>query len=190
MINEHREYFRIEERAVVEHKVVQDRSKNDLNGYFEANAQHDLLAQLRELDNAVPASLHAVVDGNADLAVYLRAMSRKIDLLANSVASLLDHENGDTREQTISLSEGGLAFSTADALPLDTLLALRVRLSSDALVLTSYAKVVKCTAEEDSDSAYTVAVEFVDLAEESRDLLAKHSIRMQQERARQAKANS
>lgn len=190
MINEHREYFRIEERAVVEYKTITDRSKNDLSDSFEHNAPHDLLVQLRELDNTAPASLHAVVDGNTDLAVYLRTMSRKIDLLATAIASTLDQGDDSSPEQDVSLSEGGLAFGSQEALAVDSEIALRLRLSSDAMVLSCYAKVVQCVAEESGDWAYSIAVEFIDLADDNRDMLAKHSIRMQQERARQAKNNN
>lgn len=186
MINEHREYFRIDEKAFIEHLAVDNTDNNDVQALFNNNAPHKLLEDLHDIDSQLPQSLHNTVDGNAELATYLRTQNRKIELLANALASVLDKD--DCQEQAITLSEGGLAFNSQNALEEGSYLAIRLRLSSDALVLCSYAKVMQCLSQSDGQWAYTVAVEFIDLADDMRDTLAKHNIRIQQERVRQAKA--
>ncbi len=185
MKKERRSYFRIEDLVRLDFQPVNEMQRNQgaAESVFSNASEYRLLSELQSLDSEANKYLHRLSETNPDLANFLKVQSNKIDMLARSLVS----SSGATLppKQHVSLSEGGIAFASRSKVEIGSTLALRVMLQADVLIFSCYGEVVNCRQNERQDGRFTVACEFLDLAEDDQSLLAKHIIR-QQARERRA----
>ena len=185
MQEERRSYFRIDELVRLDYQIVDDQQlgRTPAESTFANASEYRLLSKLQTLDIEGSKYLHRLAESHPDLANFLKIQSNKIDMLARELVS----SSGASLppSQHVSLSEGGIAFLSRAAVVAGSTLALRVMLQADVLMFSCYAEVVNCRQNAQSDGRFTIATQFIDLAEDDQSLLAKHIIRQQ---ARQRRA--
>ncbi len=180
MSQERREYFRIDDTAVVEYVAV---AEADLRGkpaddFFSVTPSFQLLARLQEIDHEANKMLNGLRDSQRELANYLKLVNKKTDLLAAAVLQL--GGEAQHRPQPVSLSAGGISFSTQEQFAQGDLLALRLQLVNDALFLCCFGIIVQAAASESEHSPFTVAIEFRHMPDAAQTLLARHIMRSEQ----------
>jgi len=173
-----RHYYRILDAVALEYREV----PNAVTGkrpedFFEMTAGFQLLTALNAVDQEHAAFLRSLHERDRELAGYLRGVSRKIELVAHAFA-LNGQDVGKLPRYEVSLSEGGIAFDAPQVLDAGQLLALKLTLLPRLTTIICFARVVS-GAEADGQRAFSVSLEFIDLDEPQRQLLARHILRTQ-----------
>ena len=130
---------------------------------------------LLRLDQENAPLLHAIAEKDRTVGGYLSLVNRKIDLVARHLLAQ-SPEAATGEEQTISLSEGGVAWHTAQHLPEGAVVALRLMLLPAWSAVTAYAVVVK---SEHDGAEPLVTASFEQLQEADRQLIARHVMQVQ-----------
>lgn len=178
-----REYYRIEDQVAL--SIVPLGSDNETAQPSYA-ALFNLLGELSLLDFEAQHLLRQVSDHDRLMGNLLRVMNRRIDLIGQAMAQNLAAEFGEL--QQVTLSEGGISFQHAQAVPPDTLIGLRLLLMPNGLGLQLKARVVHC--EEHPEGGYQLGAEFEALTDAQRQLLARHILQKQAHARRQARERS
>ena len=166
--------------------------------FFELTTGFALLGALNAIDQEHAAFARSLHERERELAGYLRGMNRKIELIAHAIA-LGGQDIGKLPRFEVSLSEGGIAFDSPQTFMPGQMLAVKITLLPRLTTIISYARVVDCVAVVNRVAvvddiatgnlrAFTTSLEFVDMDEPQRQLLARHILRAQsqQQRKRQA----
>lgn len=186
---ERRDYFRIRDEVQLRYTCIDQSSAlaSRIPPEFRDDIGYSLVRELQLIDRDHALLLRAIAEENRDLESYLKAINRKIELIASMIAS--EHETLDHKEQqVVSLSEGGLSFRAKKELPHDGHLALQLTLLPSHMTLVLFGRVINCsTIEGDPNNGFSVAVSFINLSEEDRQTLARHVMQLQLARRRQDK---
>ncbi len=181
MENERRKFFRIEDEVLL--RVVETDLEAALAGEIPAafadDSSLDLVAELQRIDHDNQALLNQLCHDNRELELYLRGINKKIELLARHAVK---SQQSPQQKQTITLSEGGMAFHAIEPFNHDTILAVQLYLLPSYASLLLYAKVLNC---QPGDSDYNVSVVFTGLTDSQRQLLARHIMQVQMAAKRQ-----
>lgn len=189
---EKRRYFRVSDtinllyRAIDEDQVEgQSRVSHDVLGSCSLRAAMDML-------NQEAAALAPRLDRrDPEMFDYLKILDSKINLIVQSLNPQHD-EFSEQDKREVSLSAAGVAFNNDQAIPVGTLLELRMLLTSCLAVIIVIGRVVHCNdiAPDSSQQPFEIGVDYVNIKEEDRELLIKHVIKkqMQQLRDRNAQA--
>ena len=139
-----------------------------------------LLNTLRALDTRMPAMPANLSPQSRDLALYLQALNRKVDLLARLVASEKEPSPGETT-QPVSLSAAGVAFRSAAAQQQGTYLDVGLVLFPERLHVRTYGRVARCAHEPTADEEFPflIAVEFLLMWDADREALIQHVLQRQ-----------
>jgi hypothetical protein len=173
---ERREYFRVEDRLLLRYRAVPADAAlhTSAERHFDNSEVFELLRELRHIDHEHSTVLRALAEQNRDLGLYLKNMNRKIELVANALASLDQQQQGQT-PLPASISESGLAFIAESRLEIGTTLALEMVLLPQHTALALYGEVV---INRDQPPARSVVM-FVRLRESDRQILARHILQVQ-----------
>ena len=174
-----RDFYRVECRALIGVRVLGDRLPRDASpaSFFGENVQVSLSRELMRIDQEYGQILHGIADRDRNLGNYLHAINRKIDALARHVLALAPEAQDDV-EQTVSISEGGIAFRADEALAAGTVLALNMTLLPSRLAVAVFARVVGTQASADGHSL-VVTTHFEHLQDAERQLIARHVMQVQ-----------
>lgn len=171
--------FRINDLALVECVPLPDAPATaPVNSCFDASPQFQLLADLQQLDNELQHQLFKLAETNAVLASALQLLNRKIERLALQAST----DDATQALQPLTLSEGGVSLYVQQPLDVDSLCALRIRLLPAGYALQSYARVSYCL--DPSAEGYRIGLQFIELEETGRDLVARHLLEHQAQRRR------
>ena len=172
-----RDYYRVDCRAVIGVAVIGDKipAGRNAESFFGEAGQFDLLRELRRLDQESGSLLHLVNDADRTLGNYLHTVNRKIDLLARHII-MLDPALRSGAEQTVSISEGGIAFNAPSVLEPGSLVAVRVMLLPTGTAFAAFGSVL--SAEPRGGEAH-LNVNFEHLQEAERQLIARHVMQVQ-----------
>jgi hypothetical protein len=171
-----REYFRVEDRATLRHQIV----PADVVGHTPAESHFDnseifeLLRDLRHIDQEHNNVLRGIAEQNRELGVYLKSLSRKIELVANALTAV-DQTRHKQEPQPVSISETSIAFKTDTRLGSGSFLAIELVLMPSHTALALYGEVVD---NRETDDGLTV-VSFVRLRDSDRQILARHILQVQ-----------
>jgi hypothetical protein len=173
---ERREYFRVEDQLILRYREVPRSAVNDslAERHFDNSEVFELLRELRHIDHEHNNVLRTLAEQNRELGLYLKNVNRKIELVANALASLDQLQQGQA-PQSVSISESGLAFNAEPHLAAGTTLALELILLPQHTGLALYGEVVM---NRDEPAARSV-VSFLRLRESDRQILAKHILQVQ-----------
>ncbi|UTA49407.1 PilZ domain-containing protein [Simiduia sp. 21SJ11W-1] len=163
-----REAFRIQERVAL-HAVVTNNTEKPAAAHFPEFEQLHTLTEFTRLGLELQALIGSL---ESSVAHALRLQDKRLDLLANALAA----EHTTSKQQTVSISTNGLAFEQADALPLNTCLALAITFVASHFTLFNYAKVVRCDAK---GTGWLIGCEFLEQADSDQQLLGRHIISAQ-----------
>jgi hypothetical protein len=173
---ERREYFRVEDQLILRYREVPRGTIADAPAerHFDNSEVFELLRELRHIDHEHNNVLRALAEQNRELGLYLKNVNRKIELVANALASLDQLQQGQT-PQSVSISESGLAFTADPPLSIGSTVALELILLPQHTGLALYGEVVMNRDEPPARSVVT----FLRLRESDRQILAKHILQVQ-----------
>jgi hypothetical protein len=187
-IRERRRYFRIEDEIVLflrqvtpEQICLDDALDSHPLDAFSLSARLDLLTQEARMP------LRRIARDQPELAEYLKILERKIELIARA---LLEKESdmADRSANRVSLSASGLAFDAEIGFERGALLELKMLLPPALVGVIAFGKVVYCSRNpDDAARPYRVAVDFIGIKEQDRELLIRHVIRKQSNQLRNHK---
>lgn len=174
-----RDFYRVECRALIAARVLGTSIPHGATAasFFGESMQLSLGRELMRIDQEYAQVLHGIADRDRNLGNYLHGLNRKIDALARHVLALAPQAQEDV-EQTVSISEGGIAFRSGDALAAGTALALNITLLPSRLAIAVFARVVGTQASADG-SALVVTTHFEHLQDAERQLIARHVMQVQ-----------
>jgi len=171
-----RSYFRVTCPAIIRYceleRLPRGRSPYTL---FGEESEFGLMRDLRRLDTESSQLLHAINDNDRSVGAYLAVINKKIETMARYVAALSPQANAGT-DQTISLSEGGLAFYPDRELETGTILALHITLLPSYSAVAVYGIVTAPDAHTNDDAT---GVQFAQLQDAERQLIARHVMQVQ-----------
>ncbi len=173
---ERREYFRVEDRLLLRYREIPRAAVGNgpAERHFDNSEVFELLRELRQIDHEHNNVLRTLAEQNRELGVYLKNINRKIELVANALASLDQVQQGQA-PQSVSFSESGIAFVAEPALAVGSMLALELILLPQHTGLALYGEVVM----NRNDAATRSVVTFMQLRESDRQILAKHILQVQ-----------
>lgn len=185
-VEERREYYRIEDRIALQ--------ITPLPASTEALPEHDeteppgfgLLGELHRLEFEAQHLLRQLGERNRTLASYLKVQNRRLELVAQAVATRLLGDIGPTRE--VVLSEGGVRFAQTEPLQVGSRVQLTLVLLPHSIGLRLLAEVVHCQPQ--ADGQHEIGLEFKSLSDAQRQLLARHILQQQALRRRLARETS
>ena len=105
----------------------------------------------------------------------MKGLNKKIDLISTAVIDR-DRQPDDQQKTHISLSEGGLSFSSEAQYHEGSHLAMQVTLLPSHHQLILFGKVMNCSHVP---NGYSVAASFVKLKDSDRQMIAKHIMQLQ-----------
>ncbi len=182
--DDQRNYFRVNETVSLEYVTV---SENDVKHrqpetFLSSSPEFVLLRELQAIDHENNAIMRLIVDKEREVASYLKAINRKIDLLAQSIIDLSQDQNNGVK-QSASLSEGGISFYTKDVMKKGEYVALKITLLPSYIGMMLFGRIVE-SPFNNNKKQYRNSIAFVALKEEDRHVLARHIIKVQSEAQR------
>lgn len=173
---ERREFFRVEDRLILRCRVVPRDAvlHAPAERHFDNSEIFELLRELRHIDHEHNNVLRSIAEQNRDLGLYLKNVNRKIELVANALATLDQQQQGQT-PLLASVSESGIAFVADPKLEVGATVALEIVLLPQHTALALYGEVVM---NRDQPPARSV-VTFLKLREGDRQILARHILQVQ-----------
>ncbi|SEQ68821.1 PilZ domain-containing protein [Amphritea atlantica] len=179
MNQERRQYFRINGKVAVDYKVIteDEMQHGRLPTQFQVSPFFLLLTQLQEFSQDNSYQLRKIAQKDPLVATYLENMNNKIDAIAHAIAkSDVEFENLTTQE--INLSEGGMSFYSKEPIPLKSYLALKVVFEETYSGLLLYGQVLY-SGEKNEQGQYKIGIEFSDMPESSRMIVARYILTSQ-----------
>ncbi|WP_041770627.1 PilZ domain-containing protein [Metapseudomonas resinovorans] len=184
--DDRREYYRIEDTIALEFQPLKQGETADGSSSGGASELFDLLSELHLMDFESQHLLRHIHERDRTLASYLKVINKRIDLLGQALARSLLRDIGPARQ--VTLSEGGLGFTSGQPIEPGTRLAIRMVLMPQALGLLLSALVIHNQPREDGQ--FDIGTEFDALTDAQRQLLARHILQKQAQQRRQARERS
>ncbi|MGK0499973.1 MAG: hypothetical protein ACJAYG_001618 [Oceanicoccus sp.] len=183
MINERRNFYRIEDTVLLRYQVIDESTAlaNIVPLHFEEDANYSLMRELQSIDQDNNKHLRPIAELNYELEAYLKGISKKIDLIAVRLAAS-EEQAPDFKRLNISLSEGGLSFLSAQPLANDSHLAVQLTLLPSRQTVVMFVRVINCTKIEDG---HNISCCTVNLQDNHNHIVAKHIIQLQLAQRRQ-----
>jgi hypothetical protein len=179
---ERREYYRIEDRVALEINPLSRSGQADENASEETSTLFDLLAELHVSEFETQHLLRQLDERDRVLNSFLKAMTKRIDLLGRVFAHTALGDLGEP--QPVKLSEGGLEFNSYQDFAPGQLLSVKMVLMPQASGMLLRAKVIH--SHPVGAGQFSIGTEFVDLPDAQRQLLARHVLQRQAQQRRQA----
>jgi hypothetical protein len=184
--DERRRYFRIDDSVNLSLSPVPEgeldarlkRLQQDAAGSF------GLMGGLTAIDQQVSACLRRIEGKEPDVADYLKAMDRKLNLLVRAfLAEELDVS--DKPPRAVNLSAGGLSVHSREPFDAGTVLEIQMLMLPSYTGILAYGTVVEC-AEPDAAQAepgypYLLRIDFSFMRDVDRDVLIRHVLLKQAE---------
>lgn len=171
MESERRQFYRIDHPVALEFTIIPEPENLDSlqPSHFKVSPYFMLQSQLHELDQQATAKLNQLGRSMPILTSYLQLMSKKIDLIAQTLSA--NQLMGDEiKTEIVNLSEGGLSFNNHQPIELNSLLAVKLVFPEAEMGLLLYARVQRCSmVGEGSD----IGIEFLKMPESCRIQLAR-----------------
>jgi len=174
---ERRDFFRIDDEIALNYRVATEDELNNNTGLRVNEADSlSLATELEKMKAASRIHFRHVEKEIPEVARYFTHLEKKIDLIARHV--MMGADGLFTKNtQSVSISASGLAFTTDEALQVDSMLELKFILNPSLTCIHSYSKVVACAPQD--DGKYKIAVEFSWLDEDDREILIRHVVQKQ-----------
>ncbi|MCU1753149.1 PilZ domain-containing protein [Pseudomonas sp. 6D_7.1_Bac1] len=178
-----REYYRIEDTIALEIRPLSAHEAAGQEVLQDASPLFNLLSELHLSEFESQHLLRQINERDRNIANYLKAQNKRIDLLSQVVAQTVLGKFGEPRH--VVLSEGGIEFEHHVAYPAGSHLAIKLLLMPQALGLLLRAKVTHC--EPESFGTFEIGTEFEALTDAQRQLLARYILQRQAHERRLAR---
>jgi hypothetical protein len=190
MVQDRRQFYRIEHQVAIEYKRVPEGDiMTSARPYqFDVSPHFLLLSELQAMEADTGHLLRKIGEKQPEVSAYLKLLDEKLSRIAHSLVAEELKDTGSLRMHNINLSEGGLSFDCDDDLPLGQNLALKLVFPDNLLGLLLYATVQR---NEPLERGHQIGIEFIKMPESCRALLARFILEAQaQERQRQLNADA
>lgn len=171
-----RTFFRVTCPVIIRYceleRIPRGRSPEAL---FGDDQEFGLIRDLRRIDTEASTLLSSINDNDRAVGSYLGMINKKLEIISRYVAALSPQANKGS-DQSISLSEGGLAFKPDRPLEPGTLLALHITLLPSYNAVAVYGKVTGVEAHLNDEAT---GVQFMALPDAERQLIARHVMQVQ-----------
>lgn len=181
--DERREYYRIADMIALEFTPLASPEAFDTEAAPDGDPLFDLLGDLHVLDFESQHLLRLITERDRTLAGYLKAINKRIDVLGQAVARHMLSDLGTP--QPVTLSEGGVSFTSELPVEVGGYLSLRIVLLPQPLGLRLRGRVVHCRGQ--ADGRWEIGTEFDSLPDAQRQLLARHILQKQAQERRLAR---
>ena len=185
---ERREYFRIEDQVLLEHRPIDEAELESLRLRLADRIpdRFTVAANFATHSRAMNRILHGFSARSPELARYLRIMDQKLNQLARLFV-MEEMALGVESALRVNLSAGGMVFPARSEIEPGALLELRFALLPEMIGVLAAARVVYCerAATGHPDHPWQVAVEYECIRETDRDLLCAHIMSRETELLRQ-----
>ena len=178
-----RNYFRIDDVTILYYRQIREGESAELEQSRQMIVDRlTLKAKFESLTRELSPLSKSIAEGSPKLAQYLAAIDAKLNMLSEVLMdSAVDELH--QKPQEVNISAGGLSFISESPMAPGTMLELQMVLLLSHVGIYSKAKVVFCKKESDDSEGnrnYRVAVEFVHMDEEFRDLITRHVLKREQ----------
>lgn len=135
---------------------------------------YKVASEMQGLEQNMLRPLRQLGDVIEPLADYLRAQSRKIDLMMSYV--LQSQDESDLKFHTQTFGGGGFTFETEQSFDLNSYLICKLFFNEDAAAIYCYAKVAQIDVREGSKK-YTMV--FSRIRDDDREIVVRASLHLQ-----------
>ena len=186
-VGERRSYYRIDDDVFFEYRLIQERQVNGIVGRTAQGnrARHRLLDEIDTLSRQSRSQLKSIRKSHPIIARYLATLDDKIDALARHVSAQEDSAEGHPNRR-VNLSAGGVAFYAEEQVPVESLIAVTLKLFPSHQQISTYGPVVYCRYEPQTspEAPYRIAVNFAFMRSHDRESLINHVLGKQMASAR------
>ncbi len=188
-----RRHFRVQDQILVDYDVVTAAEARGASRSMQVVDPAELSATttLRRLETELQAALGNLSHRHGEIIRCLDLLNSKVNTLASMipVTGRQDRELETRDVCDCSLSSSGIAFTSREALELDTHLRLRLVILPDYFHVTAYGEVVRVTPIDNPENGFThvVGVNFVHILDRYREALARRSLQREIEDRRDAR---
>ncbi|MGV0951689.1 MAG: hypothetical protein ACOYB3_13535 [Azonexus sp.] len=183
-----RRFCRIDDEVILNFRPVRGGEGGLLDPAPEASEHFVLFSRLAEQRERSRALLRDLKSESPKVSRCIAALEERIGLI--ETALLLDQLGCCAKlRRPVRLSAGGLSFRTVMSYSTDTVLLLEMILLPTLTGIVSHGRVVRshCQLGREGDPPYLTAIEFTDIAESTRDLIARHVLARQSHGLRREK---
>ena len=187
--DEKRRYFRIDDVAIIKHRQVTDEHISS-EAYRHEQARLNKLtlkARFETMTREMKPLLKMIDKSNSRIARYLESLDNKLNLLSEYVIECA-MEDMAIEPQHINIGAGGVSFTSETPIMIGATLELRMVMLPENTGIFTYARVVTCNRLEqvsEDGHQYRVALEFVSMEDDVRDLITRHVLAKEQVRLRE-----
>jgi len=187
LMSERRSYFRIDESIAIEFKVVDEITANTAvpELQFPTTASLKLYAELRKIDTENTHLFHQIKENNRALGEYLHNLNRKIDVISQQLMAEYKPLPPSKTIKQVNLSEGGIAFGSAQHLEANSHIALRLIFLPSNAGLVVFARIIR--SEPSNTGEYQIAAKFHQLNDSQQHLIGQQIMRAQMAEKRKSK---
>lgn len=136
---------------------------------------YKIASEMKGLEQTMLRPLRQLGDVIEPLADYLKAQSRKIDLMMNYILQAQDEQ--DVKLDTSSFGGGGFKLKTEQTFETDTWVKCKLFFNEDAAAVFCYAKVAEAETIDDTTHEYTFI--FHRIRDEDREIVVRASLHLQ-----------
>ncbi|WP_341937056.1 PilZ domain-containing protein [Marinimicrobium sp. C2-29] len=178
-MSERRHYFRIDDYIDLQYRPVEPQTARDTpaENLFPDAAGLRVYSELKKIDSESAQLLYQIKDRDRQLADYLHLLNRKIDLLSQQLIAEPRQRQLPGKRREVNLSEGGLSFTTDEALEEGQRLALNLTFLPTFVGVAVYAQVARC--EPCRTQQWEIAAEFTDVTDAQQQLISQQIMRAQ-----------
>jgi len=194
MTSDRREYYRVQDMALVKYRVIQEDmlEVERRNVHLNRVKVEDVRAALFGLETQLQEIFEKIRRTDPALGEALGLMNRKISLLERVVSreSAPSDRDGDLPHEPkeIDLSGGGMAITAESPLAAGAHLAIDLVLLPDKDPMRIFGKVVD--GRKNDSGHYVISIAFEEIREEDQDRLVQHVLRRQSRELRSARQES
>lgn len=146
---------------------------------FEANipAPFKLASEMKGVEQNMLRPLRQLGDVIEPLADYLKAQSRKIDLMMSYI--LQTQEENSVKFKTESYGGGGFVFRSSEKLAEDAYYICKMYFHDDAAAMYCHVKVIQSEELQDPETKYQHTMIFNQIRDDDREMVVRASLHQQ-----------
>ncbi|MBQ4812532.1 hypothetical protein A7985_03555 [Pseudoalteromonas luteoviolacea] len=145
-----------------------------------------LANEINELDLNALRPLRNLGDVANDLAAYLQAQSRKIDLIMSHI--LANEQPEDDTSYCDSYGGGGIKVTSDEQFPIGQNFRTKIFLQHEASAIFCYSQIIEISQKEDNQIQYTLA--FTQIRDSDQELLVRASLHAQTRQLKKRQSDS